>query len=112
MEAKKLEELRHSAAHLLAAAVKQLWPDVKPTIGPPIENGFYYDFDFSGVKISEEDLSKIEKKMAEILPSWKEFKRNDVSSAQAQKEFKDNPYKIELIEELVKDKEKISIYQS
>jgi len=107
-----LETLRHSAAHLLAAAVKQLWPSAQPTIGPAIENGFYYDFDFGDVKISEEDLSKIEKKMREVLPSWKSFERIDVSPAEANKEFHDNPYKLELIEELVKNKEKISIYQS
>lgn len=112
VEDKKLEELRHSAAHLLAAAVKQLWPAAKPTIGPPIENGFYYDFDFNGVKISEEDLPKIEQKMKELLPSWKDFKRIGISPAEVRKEFKDNPYKLELIEELVKNKEKISIYQS
>ncbi|HLD96413.1 MAG TPA: threonine--tRNA ligase [Patescibacteria group bacterium] len=112
MEAKNLETLRHSAAHLLAAAVKQLWPSAQPTIGPAIENGFYYDFDFGDVKISEEDLSKIEKKMREVLPSWKSFERIDVSPAEANKEFHDNPYKLELIEELVKNKEKISIYQS
>ena len=107
-----METLRHSAAHLLAAAVKQLWPSAQPTIGPAIENGFYYDFDFGDVKISEEDLSKIEKKMREVLPSWKSFERIDVSPAEANKEFHDNPYKLELIEELVKNKEKISIYQS
>jgi len=107
-----LETLRHSAAHLLAAAVKQLWPSAQPTIGPAIENGFYYDFDFGNIKISEEDLSKIEKKMREILPSWKSFERIDVSPAEAKKEFHGNLYKLELIEELVKNKEKISIYQS
>ena len=129
MEEKNLESLRHSTAHLLAAAVKNLWPSVKPTIGPAIENGFYYDFDFSDVfgkassatkggasfgktKISEEDLPSIEQKMREILPSWKEFKRVEVSSTEVRKEFHDNPYKIELIEELVQNKEKISIYQS
>jgi len=112
VEAKNLETLRHSAAHLLAAAVKQLWPSAQPTIGPAIENGFYYDFDFGNIKISEEDLSKIEKKMREILPSWKSFERIDVSPAEAKKEFHGNLYKLELIEELVKNKEKISIYQS
>lgn len=112
MEEKNLDQLRHSAAHLLAGAVKQLWPSVKPTIGPAIENGFYYDFDFNSVKISEEDLPKIESEMRKILPDWKEFKRVESSPAEARKEFKSNPYKLELIEELVKEKEKISIYQS
>lgn len=107
-----MENLRHSAAHLLAAAVKQLWPTAKLTIGPPIENGFYYDFDFGETKISEEDLPRIEKKMVEILPSWGEFKRVEVTPAEARKEFQGNPFKLELIDELVKNKEKISIYQS
>ena len=107
-----METLRHSAAHLLAAAVKQLWPLAQPTIGPAIENGFYYDFDFGQVKISEDDLPKIEKKMREILPNWKSFERIDASPAEAKKEFHDNHYKLELIEELIKNKEKISIYQS
>ncbi|MEX0887954.1 MAG: threonine--tRNA ligase [Patescibacteria group bacterium] len=110
MEENELDELRHSAAHLLAAAVKQLWPNAKPTLGPPIAEGFYYDF--GDLKISEEDLPKIEKEMAEILPSWKEFKRIEVSPDESRKEFKDNPYKLEMIEELVNDKQKISIYQS
>jgi len=112
VEAKNLDELRHSAAHLLAAAVKNLWPSVKPTIGPAIENGFYYDFDFGKIKVTEENLPKITAEMQKILPSWKEFKRNEVSPAEAQKEFKDNPYKLEMIDELAKDKQKITIYQS
>lgn len=112
MKEQDLSELRHSAAHLLAAAVSNLWPSVKLTIGPTVENGFYYDFDLGEVKISEEDLPKIEKKMREILPSWNIFERFEATPAEAKKEFKDNPYKLELIEELVKSKEKISIYQS
>src|SRR3972149_12190787 len=90
VEVKNLETIRHSAAHLLAAAVKQLWPLAQPTIGPAIENGFYYDFDFGQVKISEDDLPKIEKKMREILPNWKSFERIDASPAEAKKEFHDN----------------------
>ena len=112
MEEKNLDSLRHSTAHLLAAAVEQLWPEVKKTIGPPIENGFYYDFDFDKIKISEEDLPNIEKKMREIAPSWSEFKRVEVSANEVKKEFKDNPYKLDLINDLVKTKEKITIYQS
>src|SRR5260221_14726514 len=74
-----LNNLRHSAAHLLAAAVMQLWPNAKRTIGPSIENGFYFDFDFLDTKVTEEDFPKIEEKMREILPSWKEFSRKEVS---------------------------------
>ena len=63
---KYLDNLRHSCAHLLAAAVDELWPSTKRTIGPAIENGFYFDFDFAN-PISEADFPKIEKKMKEIL---------------------------------------------
>lgn len=107
-----LDRLRHSAAHLLAAAVMELYPAAKRTIGPPIENGFYYDFDFGNIKISEEDLPKIEKKMREILPSWKSFERHELSAGQAKKEYSDNPYKIELINEFSSQGQKLSSYKS
>lgn len=94
-----LNNLRHTGAHLLAKAVKDLWPGTHNAIGPAIENGFYQDFDFGDRKISENDLSKIEAKMREILPSWHHFEYNEVSLAGAKKLFKDNPYKIELAEE-------------
>ena len=61
------EVMRHSLSHIMAAAVKQLWPEVKFAIGPSIENGFYYDLDFGSEKIGPEDLPKIEKKMKEII---------------------------------------------
>jgi len=111
---KKLDNLRHSAAHLLATAVVELWPKALPTIGPVIEEGFYYDFDFAGYKSAPglEDLSKIEKKMMEIAPKWKSFDKSEVSAEEAQKLFKDNPYKLELIDELEKNKEKITLYKS
>ena len=63
-----LDKLRHSTAHLLAAAVLQIWPEAKPTIGPSIENGFYYDFD--NLKISEDDLTNIEEKMHKLAETW------------------------------------------
>src|SRR3989338_1543569 len=85
-----LDCLRHSLAHLLAAAVMELWPDTKRTIGPPIENGFYYDFEFSK-PITEADLPKIEAIMLEILPKWDKFDRSEVSISEAKKEYKDNP---------------------
>ncbi len=107
-----LEKLRHSAAHLLAAAVVELYPEAKPTIGPPIENGFYYDFDFGEVKVSEGDLAKIEAKMQEIVANWHQFEKQEISAAAARKKWKDNPYKLELIAELVKAKEPITFYQS
>jgi len=106
-----LDALRHSLAHLLAAAVMELWPDTKRTIGPPIENGFYYDFQFKK-PIHEDDLPKIEKKMQQILPKWDEFTKKDLTASEAKKEFKDNPFKIELIEEFSKGGKKISFYKS
>lgn len=107
-----LDQLRHSCAHLLAAAVLELYPNAKNTIGPAIENGFYYDFDFGDIKISEEDLPKIEAKMAEIFPSWKGFERIEVTTDEAKKEFANNPYKLELINELEKDGQEITFYKS
>ncbi len=107
----ELEKLRHSCAHLLAAAVVSLWPEAKPTIGPPIENGFYYDFDLPH-PISQDDLKRIEKKMREIVKNWVEFKREELSYPQAKKLFKNNPYKLELIEELKAEKAPITIYRS
>lgn len=107
-----LENLRHSCAHLLAAAVMELWPNTKRTIGPAIENGFYYDFDFGSVKISASDLPKIEKKMQQLLPSWKDFKRYEVTADEAKKEYRNNPYKIELINEFAKEGQKLTFYQS
>lgn len=107
----KLNGMRHSAAHLLAAAISELYPDAKRTIGPSIENGFYYDFDFSK-PISEDDLPKIEAKMADILKKWDHFEKEEVSVEEAKKRFADNPYKLELIEEFAKDGKDLTIYKS
>lgn len=98
----EISYIRHSTAHLLAAAVKQLWPGAKNAIGPAIENGFYQDFDMGDAKISEEDFPQIEEKMHELLKSWKPFVVKEVSIEQARKDFADNPYKLELIEEFGK----------
>ena len=65
-----LDRLRHSAAHLMAAAVRSLWVEARNAIGPAIENGFYQDFDMAGVKISEADFPKIEQRMRKLLPDW------------------------------------------
>src|SRR3989338_4130097 len=107
-----LDNLRHSCAHLLAAAVMELWPETKRTIGPSIENGFYYDFDFEKEKISDSDLQKIEKKMKEILPLWKVFEKIEVTNNQAIKQFSNNQYKLELIEEFSKDGQALTFYKS
>jgi len=106
-----LEAMRHSIAHLLAAAVMEIWPDTKRTIGPVIENGFYYDFEFAN-PVSESDLEKIEKKMREILPKWDRFSRHELSAAEAKKEYPNNPYKHEMIDEFSKGNKKISFYKS
>jgi threonyl-tRNA synthetase len=106
-----LDVLRHSLAHLLAAAVMELYPGTKRTIGPPIENGFYYDFQFEK-PIADADLKKIEKKMQQILPKWDNFTRSELTAAEAKKEFADNPFKKELIGEFSKGGNKISFYKS
>ncbi len=110
-ENQSLEHIRHSLAHLLAAAVMRLWPDTKRTIGPAIENGFYFDFAFSH-PISEEDLPNIEKEMRKILPTWKSFEKHELTKAQALKEYPNNPYKHELIEEFSKENTKLTFYKS
>jgi len=107
-----LDILRHSTAHLLAAAVKNLYPEAKNTIGPAITDGFYYDFDFGDTKISESDLEKIEIEMKRIAPTWEGFFRNTVSQAEALKEFENNEYKKELINEFGGEGQEITIYQS
>ncbi len=108
----ELAKLRHSCAHLLAASVLSLYPKAKITLGPPVDNGFYYDIDFGEVKISLEDLPKIEKRMREIVKDWEEFKRIEVDEKKARKLYADNPYKLELIDEIAKKGEKITLYQS
>lgn len=111
-EQEKLNNLRHSTAHLLAAAIMQLYPKAKRTIGPAIENGFYFDFDFGDTKISEEDLPKIEQKMKEILPTWKDFERHELTAEDAKKEYPNNEYKHELIDEFTQNDEKVTFYKS
>ncbi len=112
MDNKNLDNLRHSASHLLAAAVLELWPDAKPTLGPPIEDGFYYDFDFGEAKISSDDLPKIEGKMHELVNSWKGFERVEVSKTEAKKQFSQNEYKQELINDFSEKGEKLTLYKS
>jgi len=107
----ELDRLRHSAAHLLAAAVLKLWPDTKLAIGPAIEDGFYYDFEFSE-PISEKDLPKIEKQMKKLLPDWTEFTHREVSALEARQHFKGNSYKLEIIDEIEEKGGKITLYTS
>ncbi|OGK28106.1 threonine--tRNA ligase [Candidatus Roizmanbacteria bacterium RIFCSPHIGHO2_02_FULL_39_9] len=103
-----LNDLRHSCAHLLAAAVKQLYPGAHNAIGPAIENGFYQDFDMGKWSVSESDLPKIEQKMRELLRTWRPFEEKVVSDEQAKKDFSNNPYKLELIDEFAKEGKKIT----
>ena len=113
--------IRHDAAHVLATAVMELYPGVKISIGPPIEDGFYYDFDFpDGTKVSEDDFEAIEAKMREHIKADEHFEREDVSVAEAIERFRSEgqDYKVELIEDLVKDAdpahslETVSLYRN
>ncbi len=116
-----LYRIRHSAAHVMAQAVLEMFPEAKYTIGPPIEDGFYYDFDLPR-PLTPEDLEKIEKRMRQIIAGNHRFERKVVSAEEARQIFKDQPYKLELIEGLekggfdeygnpLKEKVEISIYQ-
>ncbi|MBI2660175.1 threonine--tRNA ligase [Candidatus Woesearchaeota archaeon] len=105
-----VDAFRHSTAHLLAQAVVELFPDAKPTIGPAVEEGFYYDFDIAHHFIPE-DLQKIEERMQEIVKKDFKVERVDLNEGEAKKLFKDNPYKIELIEEFHREKQPISAYK-
>ena len=97
-----LEILRHSAAHIMAQAIKRLHPDVKFGVGPTIENGFYYDTDMD-VQLTEEELPAVEKEMMEIVKANYPFERREVSREEALEIFADDPYKVELITELPED---------
>jgi threonyl-tRNA synthetase len=92
----------HSSAHLMAEALEALYPGVKFGIGPPIENGFYYDIDLQGIPFGEEDLARVEEKMKELARKENPYIRKEVSKAEALAYFtqKNDPYKIELIQEL------------
>jgi threonyl-tRNA synthetase len=109
--------LRHDAAHVLATAVMELYPGVKISIGPPIEDGFYYDFEFpDGVKVSDEDFERIEAKMREHVKADEHFERIDVSADEAIERFRaeGQDYKVELIEDLLRDEgvETVSLYRN
>jgi threonyl-tRNA synthetase len=101
-----LELIRHDTAHVLAAAVLDLYPGTKISIGPPIADGFYYDFEFpAGVTVSDHDLPALEERMREHVKAKEEFTREDVTAGAAIERFlaEDQPYKVELIEDLVRD---------
>lgn len=101
-----LDLIRHDTAHVLAAAAMELYPGVKISIGPPIDDGFYYDFEFpEGTKLSEDDFAALEQKMKEHIKASEEFVREDVSVAAALERFRaeGQDYKVELIEDLVRN---------
>ena len=116
-----LYRIRHSSAHVMAQAVLELIPEAKYTIGPPVENGFYYDFDLPR-SLTLEDLEKIEKRMRQIIAGRYDFVKEVVSADEARQVFKDQPYKLELIDGLehggfdeygnpLKEKPEISLYR-
>lgn len=105
----KIETIRHSLAHILASAVQELFPGTKFGIGPSIKNGFYYDFDLKK-SLTPENLPKIEKKMREIIKKGISFKKKNILKREAKKIFKNQPYKLEIINELKESK--MGIYES
>ena len=107
----KLNMLNHSCAHLLAHAVKHLYPEAKFWVGPVIEDGFYYDIDLGDKSLSEEDFPKIEKEMKKISKDNKLIKRIELSKEEALDMFKDDPYKIDLINRMDENDTVISAYK-
>lgn len=111
----KIETIRHSLSHIMASAVQELYPGTKFGIGPATDHGFYYDFDLSAVAsdksgITPDDLPKIEKRMKELVSQNIKFEKKDISKEKAREIFKDQPYKLELVEEL--PGKTVSIYES
>ena len=110
MKEEQLKNNRHTLAHLLAQAVLDTYPNTKLTLGPAVDNGFYYDVDLGTEKIGDTDLAQIEAKMREFLPKWTEFTHREVSKEEAEKIFAGNEYKLELINEISERGEKITLY--
>lgn len=112
----ELSTKRHSLAHVLAQAIQELYPDAKKTIGPDIDNGFYFDFDFGDKIPLESDLKEIEKKMKNILKQNQKFERYEMTIAEAKEKAKNiekNPYKLEILEDLEKaGTETVSYYRN
>jgi threonyl-tRNA synthetase len=106
-----LYRLRHSTAHVMAQAVLEIFPEARIAIGPPVENGFYYDFDLPR-SLTPDDLGEIEKRMRRIVQGKHPFARREVSAEEARELFKDQPYKLELIEGLQKGADEYGEKQS
>ena len=109
-EDKELSVMNHSCAHLLAQAVKHLYPKALFWVGPVIEEGFYYDIDLGDEVIKEEDLEKIEREMKKISKDGKRIVRHEISKKEALEKFKDDPYKIDLISRMDENEQVISCY--
>lgn len=106
------EKLNHSCSHLLAAAVLELYPQAKLGVGPAVEEGFYYDFEFK-TPLSRDNLSRIEDKMKELIELDQPFTKKTVSIAEAREIFKEQPYKLELIDDLeAEGEERVSLYST
>src|SRR5512147_710404 len=99
-EESQLYKIRHSAAHVMAQAVLEMFPEGKIAIGPPIENGFYYDFDLPR-PLTREDLTRIEARMKEIIAEDHQFQCRELSPEEARQLFRDQPYKLELIDDIL-----------
>src|SRR5438132_232696 len=104
----RLERMRHSAAHIMAEAVCEIFPDARLGIGPPIDTGFYYDFELPRA-LTTEDLPIIEEKMRERIESNVPFEPSQIGKDEARERFHDQPYKLELIDEI--SDEKVGLYQ-
>ena len=109
-ENEDLSKLNHSCAHLLAQAVKHLYPNAKFWVGPVIEEGFYYDIDLGDEVIKEEDLPKIEKEMKKLSKDGKRIVRHEICKDEALEMFHDDPYKIDLISRMDENEQVISCY--
>ncbi len=109
-ENENLNTLNHSCAHVLAQAIKHLYPDAKFWVGPVVDSGFYYDIDLGDIVIKEEDFPKIEKEMKKIIKDGKRIVRKELSKDEALEMFKDDPYKIDLISRMDEENTVISCY--
>ena len=109
-EDEKLNKLNHSCAHMMAQAIKHLWPEAKFWVGPVVETGFYYDVDLGDKVITDADIEAISKEMKKIAKDGKRIVRNEISKDEALKLFKEDPYKIDLIDRMDDNEQVISTY--
>ncbi len=109
-EDERLNKLNHSCAHLMAQAVKHLFPEAKFWVGPVVETGFYYDIDLGDIVINDEDIEKISKEMKKLAKDGKRIVRHEITKAEALEMFKDDPYKLDLINRMDESEQVISCY--